>query len=114
MLAADALTLSDELREFAPYDAVLSDMAPDTTGDRDTDKIRSFELFSRAVAVAIELGAPGSSLVGKLFMGPEFDEPRALLRRHYATVRVLRPESVRVISYEVFLVGLGKKPDRAP
>ncbi len=40
---------------FAPYDVVLSDMAPSTTGNRLADQTRSFELFMRALAVAGEL-----------------------------------------------------------
>ena len=96
-LVGDALTLGPELELFAPYDVVLSDMAPETMGHKETDKIRSFELFCRAVNVAAALGAPGGSFVGKL------------LRQHYAKVRTLRPEAVRGISYEVFLVGLDKR-----
>jgi len=109
-IEGDALTLGPELELHAPYDVVLSDMAPSTTGDRNTDKIRSFELWSRAVTVAIALSGAGASFVGKLFMGPQFDEARAMLRKHYSKVRVLRPEAVRGVSYEVFLVGLDKKP----
>lgn len=108
-IVGDALTLGPELEAFAPYDAVVSDMAPDTTGDRETDKIRSFELTTRAILVAAALGKPGSSFVGKIFMGRQFEEARALLRRHYGKVRTLRPEAVRGVSYEVFLVGLDKR-----
>ena len=108
-LVGDALTLGPELELFAPYDVVLSDMAPETMGHKETDKIRSFELFCRAVIVAAALGAPGGSFVGKIFMGRQFVEARSLLRQHYAKVRTLRPEAVRGISYEVFLVGLDKR-----
>jgi 23S rRNA (uridine2552-2'-O)-methyltransferase len=109
VVIGDALTLGPELEQAAPYDLVLSDMAPDTTGDKETDKIRSFELFSRAVEVAAALCREGGSFVGKIFMGRQFDEARALLRTHFAKVRVIRPEAVRGVSYEVFLVGLEKR-----
>jgi len=109
-VVGDALSLENEaLARFAPYDVVLSDMAPSTTGDRFGDQARSFELFERAAAVAAALGAPGSSFVGKLFMGEDFEKARATLRAGYAEVRVIRPEGTRATSYEVFLVGLGKK-----
>src|SRR5208283_3638265 len=43
-LQGDALSLASEsLAAFAPYDVVLSDMAPRTTGSRVTDQARSFE-----------------------------------------------------------------------
>src|SRR5512144_1878051 len=68
VVRGDALSLSNEdLGKFAPYDVVLSDMAPSTTGSKSADQWRSFELFDRAVDVAAALGGPGSSFVGKLF-----------------------------------------------
>lgn len=107
----DALSLDNEaLALHAPYDVVLSDMAPSTSGNRDADQARSFELFMRAVDVALALGAPGSAFVGKLFMSEDFAEAREALRRSYGEVRVIRPEGVRTSSFEVFLVALGKKP----
>lgn len=105
-IVGDALTLGPELGELAPYDVVLSDMAPDTTGDKETDKIRSLQLFRGAVEVAAALCKPGGGFAGKIFMGRDFEQARALLRQHFATVRVIRPEAVRGVSYEVFLVGL--------
>jgi 23S rRNA (uridine2552-2'-O)-methyltransferase len=106
----DALSLDNEaLARFAPYDVVLSDMAPNTTGNRLGDQTRSFELFERAVAVAVALGAPGSSFVGKIFMGEDFQLARTGLKKHYADVRAIRPEGTRTTSYELFLIGIDKK-----
>lgn len=105
-----ALDLSNEdLALFGPYDVVLSDMAPSTTGDRMTDQARSQELFLRALDVAKALGKPGSSFVGKLFMGGELPEAKEGVRLAYDEVRLLRPDATRAQSFEVFLVGLGKK-----
>jgi 23S rRNA (uridine2552-2'-O)-methyltransferase len=107
----DALTLSnDELARFAPYDVVLSDMAPKTTGNRITDQARSFELFMRALAVAANLGGPGGAFVGKIFMSDDLPQARAELKRHYASERLIRPEGTRAISTEIFVVGREKRP----
>ncbi len=74
----DALSLANEdLALFAPYDVVLSDMAPSTIGDRGADAARSVELFERALGVAGALLAPGGSFVGKLFMGEDFMHAQA-------------------------------------
>jgi 23S rRNA (uridine2552-2'-O)-methyltransferase len=72
-----------------------------------TDQARSFELFMRALAVAVTLGAPGSSFVGKIFMSDDLPQARAELRKHYATERLIRPEGTRSVSTELFVVGLG-------
>ena len=96
-----------------PYDAVLSDMAPKTTGVRGTDEARSIRLAERALELARALGKPGSSFVAKLFMGGDFESFRARLREAYREVKVVRPEATRSASVEIYLVGLGLRPDGA-
>jgi 23S rRNA (uridine2552-2'-O)-methyltransferase len=106
----DALALgNEELERFAPYDVVLSDMAPRTTGNRVTDQARSFELFMRALAVASALGAPGSAFVGKIFMSGDLPAARTELRKHYEAERLIRPEGTRSVSTEIFAIGTGKR-----
>ena len=99
----------EELGRVGPYDVVVSDMAPATTGTRFADQARSFELFMRAVDVAENVLKPGGSFVGKLFMSEDFNQAKERLRALFGEVRVLRPEATRATSYEVFLVGLARK-----
>jgi 23S rRNA (uridine2552-2'-O)-methyltransferase len=106
----DALALDNrDLSLFAPYDVVLSDMAPATTGTRASDQARSYELFSRAAAIAGELLAPGGAFVGKIFMSDDFTAARQALVDMFDEVRTIRPEGTRSSSSEVFLVGLRRK-----
>ena len=108
VVRGDALSLeSADLQSFAPYDVVLSDMAPSTSGSKVRDQALSFELFSRALEVASALGKPGSSFVGKLFMSGDFQEARKALATRYREVKTIRPSGTRQQSSEVFLVGLG-------
>jgi 23S rRNA (uridine2552-2'-O)-methyltransferase len=110
VLQADVRELSDGvLGALAPYDVVLTDMAPRTTGSRTADAWRSHELFSLALEIAGRWLAPGGRFVGKLFMGEGFEEARGAMRAWFDTVRLIRPESTRSVSHEIFLVGLGKK-----
>ena len=107
----DALSLENEtLSMYAPYDVVLSDMAPNTTGNRLGDQTRSFELFMRALAVAEAFLKPGGAFVGKIFMGEDFSIAQKEVRRLFDTERSIRPEGTRSVSYELFLIGIGKKP----
>jgi 23S rRNA (uridine2552-2'-O)-methyltransferase len=108
VLQADVLSAELSTFEmFAPYDLVLSDMAPSTSGSKVRDQTRSFELFSRALELAAALGRPGSSFVGKLFMGPDFPAARRATAEHYEQVKVIRPEGTRKESSEIFIVGIG-------
>jgi 23S rRNA (uridine2552-2'-O)-methyltransferase len=109
-LQGDALSLEDaSVAQFAPYDVVLSDMAPRTTGTKGVDQARSFELFMRALAVAASLVRPGGSFVGKIFMSEDLRAARATLKELFAEERLIRPEGTRSISTELFVVGLGRK-----
>jgi 23S rRNA (uridine2552-2'-O)-methyltransferase len=110
----DALSLENEqLSMFAPYDVVLSDMAPKTTGNRLGDQTRSFELCMRAIEVAAALLKDGGAFVGKIFMGEDLQLAQAELRKHFAKQRIMRPEGTRTVSYEVFLVAEGKGQRKA-
>ena len=108
VLQGDALDLdNDALASEGPYDLVLSDMAPRTSGSKIQDQARSAELFMRALAVAVALGAPGSHFVGKLFMSAEFTAARQAVRDHFESEKTIRPSGTRQQSSEVFLVGVG-------
>jgi 23S rRNA (uridine2552-2'-O)-methyltransferase len=93
---------------YAPFDLVLSDMAPNTSGSKVRDQTLSHELFSRALALACQVSKPRSHFVGKLFMSDEFPAAKACVAKSYRLVRVLRPEGTRQSSSEVFLVGIDK------
>lgn len=91
------------------FDAVISDMAPATSGHRFVDQSRSFALFCRAAELAGALCRPGGGFVGKIFQGEDFETARGNLRELFAEVKVIRPQSVRTESYELYLVGLRRK-----
>ncbi len=109
VIVADAFVAPQEiLARFAPYDVVLSDMAPKTSGVKLRDQAMSYELFERALEVACQMGKPGSgSFVVKIFMGPQFHDAVALAKKLYKKTRIFRPSGVRTNSKEVFLVGMG-------
>jgi 23S rRNA (uridine2552-2'-O)-methyltransferase len=90
-----------------PFDLVISDMAPKTSGQRHADQYRSYELVMRALALAKTVLKPGGTFVAKIFQGAEFEDARKSLRESFDKVRTMRPEATRDESYEVFLVGIG-------
>lgn len=90
-----------------PFDAVASDLAPKTTGIRDTDEARSIRLAEKALQLACTRGRPGAGFVAKLFMGRDFEAFRAQVRERFGDVKIVRPEATRGASVEVYVVGLG-------
>jgi 23S rRNA (uridine2552-2'-O)-methyltransferase len=89
-----------------PFDVVLSDMAPKTTGIRVTDQARSLELCELALSTAERFLREKGHFVAKLFHSDDFEVFRDMLRERFNRVEVLRPKSTRKESKEIFLIGL--------
>ncbi|MGD9609651.1 MAG: RlmE family RNA methyltransferase [Desulfovibrionaceae bacterium] len=110
-LTGDMLEPGPDIREafdrLGPFDVVLSDMAPKTTGHKFTDQARSLELCEAALGVACERLKPGGSFVVKIFQGPDAPAYLVGLKKLFASVRVAKPKSSRAESKEIFYVGTG-------
>lgn len=91
------------------FDLVISDMAPNTTGIRLTDQARSFELCELALTVADRFLRPKGDFVCKFFHSDDFGKLRDLMKTRFEKVEVVKPDSTRRISKEIFLIGLRKK-----
>lgn len=102
-----------ELREAGPFDVVLSDAAPSTTGNRTLDSARSAELVEIVLELADELLAPGGHLVAKLFQGGEEKALLEAARERFRSARIQRPKASRSDSFEVFIVGVDHRPGPA-
>jgi 23S rRNA (uridine2552-2'-O)-methyltransferase len=97
-----------ELLGGAP-DVVLSDMAPNTVGHRQTDHLRIIGLIEAAAEFATSVLKPGGVFVAKAFQGGETAALMGDLRRRFADVRNIKPKASRADSSEVFIVATGFK-----
>jgi 23S rRNA (uridine2552-2'-O)-methyltransferase len=89
----------------APYDAVLSDLAPKTSGVRSADEARSLELAERALGLSLSVLKPSGWFVVKVFMGGDFEAFLRRCRQAFRELKIVRPEaSVSRASKEVYLV----------
>jgi 23S rRNA (uridine2552-2'-O)-methyltransferase len=91
----------------AGADAVVSDMAPNMTGDYNLDHARSIHLARQAFDTALELLAPGGDFVVKAFDGQDLADFRADVEERFEYVRAMRPEASRQESSELYIVGKG-------
>lgn len=90
-------------------DLVISDMAPNTSGNRSLDHLRQIGLVEMAREVALEVLRPGGAFVAKVFEGGDAHAFVESLRPHFKEVKRIKPEATRKISVEFFVVALGKK-----
>lgn len=96
-----------KLGEMSPFDLVMSDMAPATTGSKVTDQARSLELACEAFAFARNYLSSGGNFIVKIFMGPDTRELEGPMREAFLKVKTFKPKSSRAESKETFLLGLG-------
>ncbi|OQB43025.1 MAG: Ribosomal RNA large subunit methyltransferase E [Candidatus Latescibacteria bacterium ADurb.Bin168] len=114
-LTADILSpdFPDRVLPFAPFDTVLSDAAPRTTGIRDRDQAGSLALVEAAVETARSFMKRGGALVAKAFESEDIHRLVRVLANEYESVRTFKPPASRDRSYETYLIARGKKEQAA-
>lgn len=90
-------------------DLVLSDMAHNTVGHRQTDHLKIIALIEIAAEFAIRTLKPGGHFVTKNFQGGDAGEVLANLRAAFEEVKYVKPAASRKGSSEVYLVAMRKK-----
>ncbi len=93
-----------------PPDLVLSDMAANTVGHKQTDHLRTMGLVEAAAWFAIETLSEGGTFVAKVLAGGTDTELLALLKAHFKTVKHAKPPASRKGSSEWYVVAQGFKP----
>ena len=88
-------------------DVVLSDMAANATGHRQTDHLRIMALAEAAALFAREVLAPGGAFVCKVLQGGTESGLLAELKRDFETVKHVKPPASRTDSAELYLMARG-------
>jgi len=111
VITGDVADLEGHLAELGQtrFDAVLSDMAPATTGNRHVDEARSLGLCEAALYIAEKCLVPGGHFVCKIFQGGDTKAFTEAVRSQFQRQTALRPKSTRKASREVFIIGLEKR-----
>lgn len=107
-LADEAPDLLVEALGGAP-DLVLSDMAANTVGHKQTDHLRTMGLVETAAHFAIETLAPGGAFVAKVLAGGTDSALLALLKKHFSSVKHAKPPASRKDSSEWYVIAQGFK-----
>ncbi len=98
---------ADRLRaEFAPFDVILSDMAPATSGIRVADSARSELLFERSLELVKLMLRPQGHFLSKIFQGAGFHELLLQVKRMFSRVKVVKPDASRKESKEIYILAM--------
>ncbi len=88
-------------------DLVISDMAPNMSGNTASDQPRAMYLCELALDLARQVLKPGGTFLIKVFQGEGFDAYLADMRASFSKVVTRKPDSSRARSREVYLLGRG-------
>ena len=85
-------------------DLIVSDMAVNTTGNKNLDSISTGELSINAMEFSIRNLKKDGSFVSKIFMGSTFNEIVENCKKNFKEVKVYKPPSSRKDSKESFII----------
>jgi 23S rRNA (uridine2552-2'-O)-methyltransferase len=97
------------LAGHGPYNLLISDAAPATTGNRSVDTLRSQALAEEVLLYAETVLARGGNLAVKVFQGGDTAGLLKRIRELFTTGKSFKPAACRTESFETYYVGLEKK-----
>ena len=95
----------EEFKEKVPFDLVLSDMAPNISGIRETDDAQMIYLVENILSVIDKFLKKGGSTLIKVFQGESLDYTRNALSDRFKTCKVNKPIASRSNSKETYVIG---------
>jgi 23S rRNA (uridine2552-2'-O)-methyltransferase len=102
--------LALEVRKIrSSFKALISDLAPKTTGNRWADHQQSLHLIRQTLVMAETLLHEKGHFLCKAFQGEDFPAFVMEMQTHFEMVKALKPKSSRIESREVFVLGMGYK-----
>lgn len=98
-----------EINMSNPFDCVVSDMAPKTTGIKSVDQLKSLELVEMVFYLLPKFLKPDGNFVIKVFESGEAQLFLKQQQRQFKEFKYFRPKSTRSVSKEYFVIGKGFK-----
>lgn len=97
------------LLENAPINLVLSDMAPNMSGNKTVDQAGSLYLAELALDTAKALLVKGGAFLVKVFQGEGFEAFHKEVQQHFVKTVIRKPKASRPRSNEVYILATGFK-----
>jgi 23S rRNA (uridine2552-2'-O)-methyltransferase len=98
-----------QVLDGAPVGLVMSDMAPNISGNKAMDQPRSIYLAELALDTAQTVLTKGGCFLIKLFQGTGFDQYKKEVEKYFTKVVIRKPKSSRARSNEVYILAKGFK-----
>ena len=105
----NAPEIRTQIKQNGPYDLVVCDAAPKTTGNRTVDTARSEQLVEMAVWYAQTMLKQGGNFAVKIFQNGDQQKILKSMREIFTTAKGFKPEACRAESFETYLIGVNKR-----
>lgn len=92
------------LQRYGKFDAVLSDLAPNTSGKSEIDNFKSFQLSEKAFLIACDVLKMHGNFVVKIFQSEDSNELLSDIRKKFSFVKVFKPENSKKRSKEIYII----------
>ncbi len=99
----------ENLSDSGLADAVISDMAPNTTGHKQTDHLRIMAVVEAAYYFACEVLKPDGVFVAKVFQGGAQNTLLAEMKKNFTNIKHMKPPASRKESSEQYVIATGFK-----
>ena len=93
--------------ELGQFNVVLSDLSPSTSGNKDIDSKKSFDLSLKAFNIAKEVLKKNGNFLVKIFQGEEFETLLKEIKKNFVFCKSYKPKSTRPSSKEIYIVATG-------
>lgn len=97
--------------DLGQFDVVLSDLSPSTSGNKDLDSRKSFELSFKAFDTAKNVLKKNGNFLVKIFQGEEFETLLKEIRKNFSFCKSYKPKSTRPSSKEIYIIAIGYQKD---
>ena len=105
----NAPEIREQIKQNGPYDLVVCDAAPKTTGNRTVDTARSEQLVEMAVWYAQTMLKTGGNFAVKIFQNGDQQKILKSMREIFTTAKGFKPEACLAESFETYLIGVNKR-----
>jgi 23S rRNA (uridine2552-2'-O)-methyltransferase len=95
----------EKIKEFLPFDLVLSDMAPNISGIKERDNALMINLVDNVLLMVDKFLKKEGSVLIKVFQGESLDYTRSALKKRFVKIKISKPKASRPNSNEIYIIG---------
>ena len=99
----------DKIFELVNFDAIISDVAPTTSGNIEIDQYKSYELSKRAFDICKRLLKKNGNFLVKIFQSGDSNKLLNEMKKNYVLAKTVKPSASKKESKEIYFIGLGFK-----